>query len=179
MPDTQADVLRVTWNWRATSGQPAHAAAASLRRSAVIQAVVMGAVAGLLIYGLHHITAGRIVAGLAVAILFLGLTIPAAYRPIHGLGQTLGRAVGQMLVYLLLVPFFFLFFTPVALLLRLLGRDPLHRKFRAARWTYWISRQPRPRGYNITKQFLHEDRTARDELREVGSLPLRDPEARS
>ncbi len=178
MPDNQTRVLQVTWNWReAVAGNADRTG--GLRRAAVIQAVVMGIVAAILLYWLHHVLAGRIVAGLAAAVLALGLALPQAYRPVHAFGQTLGRAVGTCLAYVLLVPFFFLFFLPVALLLRLLGRDPLHRRFRDARWTYWVCRQPRPRGYNITKQFLHEDRAARGQLREVGSLPERDREARS
>ena len=60
-------------------------------------------------------------------ILILGLFIPSAYRPVHTFGQWLGRVVGKTLNLVLLVPFYFLFFTPVALLLRLQGRDPLHR----------------------------------------------------
>ena len=176
MPDTQARVLQVTWNWRAGVTRKDDTAA-FLRRAAVVQAVVMGAVAATLILGWHHVLAGRIVAGLALVVLFLGLVWPTLYRPVHSFGQTLGRVVGTVLVYVLLAPFFYLFFTPAALLLRLMGRDPLHRKFKDRRWTYWIDRPARPRGYNITKQFLHEDHADRGELREVGSLPRRDPEA--
>jgi len=178
MPDTRTRVLQVTWNWRQTAGNRTEGTA-GLRRAAVVQAVVMGAIAALLIHVWHHLLTGRIIAALATAILFLGLTAPRAYRPLRDFGQLLGRGVGTVLVHVLLVPFFFLFFVPAALLLRVLGRDPLHRRFRDSRWTYWISRQPRPRGYNITKQFLHEDRAARDQLRTVGSLPRRDPEGRS
>ncbi len=129
MPDTQARVLQVTWNWRAGVTRKDDTAA-FLRRAAVVQAVVMGAVAATLILGWHHVLAGRIVAGLALVVLFLGLVWPTLYRPVHSFGQTLGRVVGTVLVYVLLAPFFYLFFTPAALLLRLMGRDPLHRKFK-------------------------------------------------
>jgi len=39
----------------------------------------------------------------------------------------------------------FLFFStvlPIAIILRMVGKDPLHRKFDAAAETYWIKRDP-------------------------------------
>ncbi len=74
---------------------------------------------------------------------------------------------GKGLTYLLLVPFFYLFFTPAALILRAQGRDPLHRRFRDKRWTYWISRSPKERDENIDRQFMREDKEARGKLRPV------------
>jgi len=164
----------VTWNWR----QPVPDAVdpkVRLRRAAVTQALVMLAVSAGLQYGLGHLLAGRIVGALAGIILILGFVFPAAYRPVHAFGQTLGRLVGTGLTYLLLVPFFFLFFLPVAIWLRLRGRDPLSRKFRDRRWTYWISRRPQTNDGNIERLFLKEDRAARAARREVGSLPDRKP----
>ena len=178
MPPTSPKVLAATWNWRQPKSE-APAPAKSLRRAAVLQALVMSVVSALLQYGLGHVLAGRIVAGLALLVLVLGIFVPAAYRPLHTFGQTLGRWVGTALTYLLLVPFFFLFFAPVALWLRLRGHDPLHRTFRDPQWTYWISRQQQAADHNIKRLFLQEDRAARGALREVGSLPDREPGARS
>ena len=178
MPPVQPTVLQVTWNWR-EPGQDPGRAATNMRRLAFLQAVVMCAVAAILHFVLGHELAAKVIAGLAGVVLMLGMYLPNIYRHVHRFGQTLGQAVGTILVYLLLVPFFYLFFLPVALWLRLRGRDPLHRSFRDAKWTYWVSRQTRPRGHNIDRQFLQEDRAARHELREVGSLPRRDPEVRS
>ncbi len=177
MPHTRPTVLEVTWNWRQADRSPAQGT--NLRRNAVIQALVTGAVAAVLLYGLGHELAGRIVAGVAVVVLLLGLFLPKAYGGVHRFGQTLGRAVGTALTYLLLVPFFYLFFLPVALWLRLRGRDPLHRTFRESKWTYWNSRRLRARDHNIDRQFLQEDRAARHALREVGTLPQRQPKEMS
>ncbi len=160
-------VMQVTWDWRSPTSSDS--AAGGLRRGAVIQALVMGLVGGALYFGLHHHLFARVVWALAGFVLILGLTFPRAYRPIHGFGRWLGKIVGQALTYLLLVPFFFLFFTPVALILRLQGRDPLHRKFRDPQWTYWVERSSKSRDDNIDKQFLREDREARGHLRPVGA----------
>lgn len=178
MPDSRPTVLQVTWNWREPVSDQAQPNT-NLRRAAIVQALVTGTVAVILYFGLGHQLAGRIIAGLATVVLLLGLFIPAAYAVIHRFGQTLGRATGSLLTHLLLTPFFYLFFLPVALWLRFRGRDPLHRTFRDPRWTYWVSRQPQPRDQNIERQFLLEDRAARGQLREVGSLPERTPEDQS
>jgi len=169
MPDSHAErVLHTTWNWRgADSAAAGGSGRAALRRAAVTQAGVTCLVAAVLRFGFDHHLFPIILWGLAGLVLVLGLVAPRAYRPIHAFGRGLGRIVGKVLLYLLLVPFYYLFFTPAALLLRLQKRDPLHRHFRDPRHTYWIRRGPRPRGDNISRQFLREDRQARTELRDV------------
>ena len=162
-------VMQATWDWRSSTDSGSVAAAPGLRRGAIIQAMVMGLVGGALYFVLHHHLFAQVVWALAGFILVLGLVSPRAYRPIHGFGRWLGRVVGNALTYLLLVPFFFLFFTPVALILRLQSRDPLHRKFRDPQWTYWVKRSSKSRDENIDRQFLREDRDARAHLHPVGT----------
>lgn len=168
-PHVRERVLAATWNWRAPAGPAPGSGRAALRRAAFIQAGVTAAVGAVLRFGFGHHLFPQILWGIAVLVLVLGLFFPRAYRPVHAFGRGLGRFVGRILVYVLLVPLYYLFFTPVALLLRIQKRDPLHRDFRDPRHTYWIARGPRERGENATRQFLREDREARGELRDVGS----------
>jgi len=46
--------------------------------------------------------------------------------------------IGTVVAFVLLAVVYYLIFTPVGLLLRLLGRDPLNRKFDPDASTYWI-----------------------------------------
>lgn len=163
-------VIQATWNWRSRTGTPPTDPAGGYRRGALVQVLVMGLIAAVLFFGFHHHLLARIIWAFAGLVLILGLVFPSAYRPIHAFGKWSGRVVGKALTYLLLVPFFFLFFTPVAMILRWQNRDPLHRGFRDPQWTYWIGRSPKVRGENIDKQFLREDRGARGQLRPVGDL---------
>jgi len=165
-------VLQATWNWQFRTDAVPGGPTGGLRRSALIQSLVMGLIGAFLFFGLHHLLFARIIWSLAGLVLILGLVFPPAYRPIHAFGQWLGRAVGMGLTYMLLVPFFYLFFTPVALLLRLQRRDPLHRGFRDPQWTYWLARSPKEPAENIDKQFLREDREARKQLRPVGDAGM-------
>jgi Saxitoxin biosynthesis operon protein SxtJ len=81
---------------------------------------------------------------LALAALFLGVALlqPAWLRPLNRvwtkLGLLLGRVVSPVVTGLL----FFLVFTPIGLLFRLLKKDPLHLASSAAMSTYWMERQP-------------------------------------
>ena len=163
-------VVLATWDWRNPAGPGRPQAAGELRRSALVQALVMGGIACAVFFILGHHVLARVIGALAGLVLVLGLAAPEAYRPVRTFGHRLGRAVGTALTYLLLVPFFYLFFTPVAVFLRWRGRDPLHRRYRDPRWTYWIRRTGRSTGENIDRQFLREDRQARGQLRPVGSL---------
>lgn len=173
------NVVRATWNWRSPGGEKAGSATENLRRQALTQTMVMVLVAALLYFVFHHTFFVPVILALAAIVLILGMAFPSAYRPIHAFGRRLGIAVGKGLTYLLLVPFFFLFFTPVALILRAQGRDPLHRGFRDSQWTYWIRRPAKDSDDNIDKQFLREDKATREELRAVGTVAERREDDRS
>lgn len=68
----------------------------------------------------------------------VGWLIPAAMRPIW-IGWMyatfpIGWAISQVLIAII----FYLVITPAGLLMRLLGRDPMHRKFEPGAKTYWV-----------------------------------------
>ena len=50
--------------------------------------------------------------------------------------------IGWVVSFIVLTAFYFLLITPVALVFRLIGRDPLHRRFDAAAKSYWLKRNP-------------------------------------
>jgi hypothetical protein len=166
----QRDVVRAVWNWR--EKQQADRPAGEhqrLRRAALLQAAIMFLVGALLFWGLKHHLVAQVVWGLAGLCLLLGAIWPAGYRPLHRFGQWLGRLVGQLLLYVLLVPFFYLFVLSVSLLLRLQGRDPLMRQPRRPDLTYWIPRRILSLPDMYEHQFLREDKHARREQRPVGT----------
>jgi len=50
--------------------------------------------------------------------------------------------IGWVVSHLLLIVVYYLILTPCGLLMRLVGYDPLHRKFDPQATTYWIEREP-------------------------------------
>ncbi|MFH1845412.1 MAG: hypothetical protein ABIF77_19680 [bacterium] len=171
----QRDVSSVVWNWRNPVTEVIAAARHrnELRRASALQVGVMAVIGALLYFWLQHHLMAQIVWGLAGLFLLLGLGFPPAYRPIHRFGRWLALVVGSALIYVLLVPFFYLFVFPVSVLLRLQRRDPLHRAYRAADLTYWIPRLKASGPDTYERQFLREDKLAKGQHRPVGSLPDR------
>jgi len=159
------------WEWRQQLEGPENGStgAADLRRAALLQAAVMTGVGALLYFFLEHRVIAFLVWSLAGLSLLLGLLHPPAFRPLHRFGQWLGRVIGTLLLYVLLVPFFFLFFFGVALLLRWQKRDPMQRSFLPSDLTYWIQRRIESPPSLYKRQFLREDKRARGLRRPVGS----------
>jgi len=60
--------------------------------------------------------------------------------------------IGWMVSFILLSAFYFLLLAPLGLIFRLIGRDPLCRKFDPNAKSYWLSRQP-PKG---PEQYFHQ-----------------------
>jgi len=50
--------------------------------------------------------------------------------------------IGWAVSFILLAAFYFLLLTPLGFLFRLMGRDPLRRKFDSTTESYWLTRRP-------------------------------------
>ena len=71
-----------------------------------------------------------------------GLVAPALVKPIYLALTVVSYPIGFVLSYVIVSIMFFLVITPIAVVFRIFGRDPLNRKFDAAAATYWIERHP-------------------------------------
>ena len=68
--------------------------------------------------------------------LFFALVKPAWLMPLNRLWQRFALRLGKFNNALILGVIFFLFITPIGLLLRLLRRDPMHRSFETGTDSY-------------------------------------------
>ena len=83
-----------------------------------------------------------IICGIGIAI-FLSSIISEKLTRIIYIGLILSTLpVGWMVSFILLAIFYFLLLTPLGLVFRLVGRDPLRRKFDSATNSYWLTRHP-------------------------------------
>ncbi len=57
--------------------------------------------------------------------LILGLFVPQALSPIYAATRAWGALLGNLISWVLTVPLYYLLFTPLALLIRLLGGDSM------------------------------------------------------
>jgi len=93
---------------------------------------------------------------LVAAIVFLGagLFIPAVLRPLNLLWFKLGMALAKIMNPIIMGLLFYLTITPMALLMRLFGKDPLHRRFEPQAKSYWVVRDPAgPAADSMRNQF--------------------------
>ena len=164
-------VQKTVWDWQGSSSRnAAKTTMTMLRRQAVIQTVIMTAIGFILSQWLGHVVFARVVWGLAAVVLILGLALPRVYSFVHRFGQWLGRNFGALLTWVLLTPLYLIVFFPVAIVLRLRGRDPMNRRMLAPEYTCWIPRRTRPTTDSYARQFFVEDAAARELLRPVNAV---------
>jgi len=87
--------------------------------------------------------------GLGLLCPILALIHPSLIKPIYLAMMLLSMVIGIPVSFTLLALIYYLLFTPVGLLFRLLGRDPLAKGPDPKLSSYWISRetQPSPASY--------------------------------
>lgn len=78
----------------------------------------------------------------AGVMLLLALAAPKVLEPANRLWMKLGLLLGRIVNPIILSLMFFLVFTPIALLLRLFGRDLLRFRGDTQASSYWITRTP-------------------------------------
>jgi hypothetical protein len=112
---------------------------AQARKTAFIVGGVLLLLAGWNLYR-GRMTALYVLGGIACALFLVGLLLPPLARRFHILWMRLAVALGYINSRILLALMFYGVFTPYGLVMRLFGRDPLHRR-EARRESYWIPRK--------------------------------------
>jgi len=93
---------------------------------------------------------------LAVAAVFAALALlwPAALAPLNKCWTKLGVLLYRIVSPIVLGSLFYVIVTPVALLMRVLGKDPLRLRREPDAASYWIERTPRgPAPESMKNQF--------------------------
>lgn len=85
--------------------------------------------------------------------LAVALTAPRMLRPLNLAWTRLGMVLQRVTTPLLLAIVFFAVITPMAVVMRMRGRDPLRRRADPAARTYWIDRPPPASAESLRRQF--------------------------
>ena len=93
--------------------------------------------------------------GLCALFLLVSLFFPVLLTPLYSGMMRLSRYLGWLNTRILLILIYYLVFTPVAIVFRIMGKDPLSRKFEREKATYWMKKEPRDRdtASHFEKQF--------------------------
>jgi len=89
------------------------------------------------------------------AVFFAAATLlPGALAPLNHLWFRLGLLLGKFVTPLVMAVLFFVTVTPVGILMRIAGHDPLRLKWQPAAKSYWIKRsQPGSAPTSLKDQF--------------------------
>ena len=134
-----------------------------LRWFALACAVVCGGLAGWLVATEHLFgfalspgparTTAWVLFGVAGAAAVLCAAAPAALRPLYVVLTVVTLPIGWVVSHVVLAVMFYGVITPFALVFRLIGRDPLHRKIDPDAETYWVPRKPVKDAKRYFRQF--------------------------
>ncbi|HUP00805.1 MAG TPA: SxtJ family membrane protein [Gemmatimonadota bacterium] len=99
-------------------------------------------VASVLVWRAGWVVGGgaRWLAGFGATLVFLGLAAPALLRPLYRGWMGFALVLGHVMTRVLLSVVFFLVVTPIGLIRRALGRDPIQRAPARGISSYWIER---------------------------------------
>src|SRR4051812_25859696 len=90
----------------------------------------------------------------AIVMIVLALTVPAVLAPFNRLWYRFGMLLSRIFQPVVLGLLFFVTVTPIALIMRLTGKDPLRLRFAKDLDSYWIVRDPSgASGSSLNRQF--------------------------
>lgn len=135
--------------------QPKHSslpAGASNRSFGVVFTVFFGIVALLPLLSAHSVRGWALI----FSAVFLALTLfaPTCLAPLNRLWTQFGALLHRIVSPVALGILFFIVVTPIALLMRILGKDPLRMRLDPNAKSYWIVREPPgPKPDSLKDQF--------------------------
>ena len=152
--EIRAAVLETVWPWKADQSSLLRESVGKVRLGAVGQGIIGGAV-GTAVYFYLSPTVGMVAWVISGLLALIGLISPLGlYSKISSGMESFGRFVGMVLSWLLLVPVYYLFFTPFRLLFRRGKKDAMKRWLDPEASTYWIERSnPLPEPDSYQRQF--------------------------
>ncbi len=124
-----------------------------LRWFGLILVAFCGLMSGLLYAKFRWPVAAWIPGGVAIAVAAVYYALPALRRPIYLGWMYAFLPLGMVMSFLLLMAIYFLVFTPIGLVMRLMGRDRIPRRFDRQAATYWVKRPPARPPESYFRQF--------------------------
>jgi hypothetical protein len=92
-------------------------------------------------------------AAIAAASLAVSFLAPERLLPIYRVFVVVAFPIGWVLSHLILALIFYAVFTPIGLAMRLLGRDPMHRKWDPDAKSYWVPHKAKNKREDYFRQF--------------------------
>jgi hypothetical protein len=101
----------------------------------------------------HDSLRAAVVLWIVAATGLAGVLRPGVFRPVYLVWMALALPIGWTVSHLLLVIVYYIVLTPIGLLMRLVGFDPLERRLDRSANSYWIAHEPPADARQYFKQF--------------------------
>ena len=111
-----------------------------LRKFGLTMAIAFAAIGGFMLW--RDKPAWMYLFAIAGFFLVFGLTLPRLLAPIEWAWMKFAYALSFVMTYVLITLIFYVAITPIGLVMRLLGKDPLALKFDKNAKSYWVPVDP-------------------------------------
>lgn len=95
----------------------------------------------------------RYVWGAGAALAALYYAVPPLRRPMFAGWMYMAYPIGWMVSHTLLAIIYFGLLTPIGLIMRAVGYDPMQRRYDRTAATYWVEREPQTEASRYFRQF--------------------------
>lgn len=114
----------------------------NLKNFALIWAVIFFAIGLMPFLKGHEIKIWAFI--IAICFLLIGFLKPYLLDTFYKIWTKIGEFIGGIVSKLMLFLLFYLVFTPIAFILRAIGKDSLNKKLDKTQTSYWIIREKQP-----------------------------------
>ncbi|MDX1644344.1 MAG: SxtJ family membrane protein [Thermoanaerobaculia bacterium] len=90
----------------------------------------------------------------AAVVVLIGLPAPRLLRGLYYAWMAIGLVLGTVVTAIILTTVFVVALTPIALVMRLLGKDPLAREIDRTAESYWIPKEYEPRDRDRLRKYF-------------------------
>jgi len=102
----------------------------------------------------HHIILAQWFCGIGLIVLFLGVLAPRMLKNVYAVFLKVAHAIGWFNTRVILILIYYVVLTPIAIVVRICGKDLLNRKIEKSVSSYWSTRQStKPTKEQLEKQF--------------------------
>lgn len=124
-----------------------------LRQFGIVLAAILS-VLGLINFFKGRITQFTWFFAVGIVAFCLAVMKPIALKGPYAVFMKIAHAIGWFNTRAILIIIYLLIVTPIGIIMRILGNDPLNIKYRGGKTTYWISRSsPKPSPERLEKQY--------------------------
>lgn len=119
----------------------------------LLMPLAFGLIGGFALTGAPPMTVAIVTWGIGAAMAVLVWIAPAPARVIYIGWMSAAEPIGWTMTNVIMAIVYYLVLTPIALLMQLVGHDPMQRKLDPSATTYWIKRDPPSDMKRYFKQF--------------------------